>query len=102
MDNIKYTADEIESDVNYWEGISDLADGDKTTIRLRAESVNIEKVGGKAPCEGGGEDVSVVIKIGDQYFEKLGYYASHYGCEWDGSLTEVKPVEKTITVYERV
>jgi hypothetical protein len=102
-----YTAAEIEAAITDgveadWYELSDLGDGDKTTITLRGAAVEIEKVGGKAPCEGGAEDVSVVIKVGSQLFEKTGYYASHYGCDWDGDVTEVRPVEKIITVYERV
>lgn len=47
-----------------------------------------------------GSNASVTIKIGDQYFRKEGYYASHYGYDWDGPLREVVPVEKIVTVYE--
>lgn len=34
-----------------------------------------------------------------EYWQKDGYYASHYGTDWDGEFYQVKPVEKTITVY---
>ena len=47
-----------------------------------------------------GSNASVTIKIGDQYFRKEGFYASHYGYDWDGPLLEVVPVEKIVTVYE--
>lgn len=47
-----------------------------------------------------GSDRWVVFKLGDQLFKKSGYYASHYGTDWDGELREVKPVQKTITVFE--
>lgn len=55
--------------------------------------------------EGEGSNAYVVVKVTHpgghvQHFRKNGYYASHYGYDWDGELYEVKPVEKTITVYE--
>lgn len=53
----------------------------------------VETTGG----EGKGDEASIVIKIGDQYFRKEGYYASHYGYDWDGDLEEVRP-----KVVERV
>jgi hypothetical protein len=48
-----------------------------------------------------GSDRWVVFKVGDQLFKKSGFYASHYGTDWDGPLVEVKPVEKTVTVFEK-
>jgi hypothetical protein len=45
----------------------------------------------------------VVFSISDcnntRFFRKDGFYASHYGTDWDGEFREVKPVQKTITVY---
>ncbi len=97
----KYTSNEIESAID-WDDLDYADDGYKTTVTLRCEPVEIEKVDGKPPAEGGGENIFAVIKVGDQFFKKTGYYASHYGSEWDGDLTEVRPVEKTVTVYERI
>jgi hypothetical protein len=42
----------------------------------------------------------VVIRVGTQLFRKNGYYASHYGTDWDGSVDEVVSSEKVITVYK--
>ena len=54
--------------------------------------------------DGGGMDegsnLFVVLAIGDRFFRKSGYYASHDGSYWDGSFKQVRPREKTITVYE--
>lgn len=39
----------------------------------------------------------------DVYLKVRGYYQSHYGIDFDDGwdcVTEVRPVEKTITVYE--
>ena len=58
-----------------------------------------EFIDGKMPREGGGEDVWIIVGVGTQLFRKYGYYASHYGTDWDGSFEEVTPVEKVITVY---
>lgn len=38
----------------------------------------------------------LIFKVGDQYFRKNGYYASHDGEYWDGSFEEVNPVERTV------
>jgi len=35
-----------------------------------------------------------------QYFKKEGYYASYDGSNWDGSLFEVEPFEKTVTDWK--
>lgn len=56
--------------------------------------------------EGGGEDAYQVVKLvaddgSERYFRKEGYYASHYGCDWDGDLYEVVPYEKVVTFYDR-
>lgn len=42
----------------------------------------------------------IVFNVGEQTFKQTGYYMSHYGNDWDGPLTEVVAVEKTITVWE--
>lgn len=47
-----------------------------------------------------GSHASVTFQVGEQYFRKEGYYASHYGYDWDGDFKEVRPVEKTVIVYE--
>lgn len=69
----------------------------------------VHTVGGH---EGGGEKVVVVVEVSphvggiqkfsmeSQFFKKLGFYGSYYGCEFDGKFSEVKPQKKTITVYE--
>lgn len=36
------------------------------------------------------------------FFKLPGYYTSYEGGEYDGDLYEVKPVQKTITVWENV
>lgn len=35
-----------------------------------------------------------------RFFKKSGWYASHDGGYYDGDFTEVKPFERTVTVYE--
>lgn len=100
----KFTASEVESaleeaydDYIEWDEFTETpepltVDGRETTVSLVEEDL-----GG----EGHGESVYVVLKVGDQLFRKSGYYASHYGTDWDGSFEEVEPQEKTITVYKR-
>lgn len=54
----------------------------------------------------GGEDegshAEVVFEVGGRLFRKSGYYASHYGYDWDGEFDEVEAYEKTVTDYRPV
>lgn len=65
----------------------------------------VDKYGG----EDQGSDYWFVVSITDgtdtQYFKYSGHYNSWEGTEWydfDDFLKEVKPEEKTITVYEAI
>lgn len=49
-----------------------------------------------------GSQASVTFSIGSQFFRKDGYYASHYGHDWDGAFYEVRPRSVTVTQYERI
>lgn len=104
----KYTTEEIENAVaereegDGWFDLDWAENGHKVKVTLQGEETEVEKVDGKPSAEGGGEHVYIILKAGDQFFEKTGYYASHYGTDWDGDVTEVRPVEKTMTVYEAV
>lgn len=60
------------------------------------EAAMVDQTGGMDE----GSNASSTWKIGDQYFRKSGYYASHYGYDWDGELEEVHPVQKVVTVFE--
>lgn len=69
----------------------------------------VQKGGG----EGDGESVRLVIEftahvdgvqkfsMESRFFEKLGYYGSYYGTDWDGTFNEVFPFQKVVTVYEK-
>lgn len=52
--------------------------------------------------EGKGDDIGAVLKFEDidLYFRIDGYYASHYGADFDDKPYIVRPKEKIITVYE--
>lgn len=101
-----YTAEEIsaaieDGEVGAWDDLVDCPDpGFVTTITLRGEETEVEYVGGKQSREGGGDDIDAVIRVGDQYFKKTGWYASHDGAYWDGPLTEVRRVERMTVFYE--
>ncbi len=60
-------------------------------------------------CEGGGEGSGEycygVIRLDDKYFKAEWSYYSYNGCEYDGieaTIHEVKPVQKYVTVFEKV
>ncbi|OKI54557.1 hypothetical protein [Micromonospora sp. CB01531] len=55
--------------------------------------------------EGQGEQYWVVVKVKahdgtERYFRRDGWYQSYSGGELDGPTVEVKPTQKTVTVYE--
>lgn len=64
-------------------------------------AVLVESRGG----EGQGDEYWFVFKIidssgGERLFKRLGWYASYDGGHYEGPTVEVRPVEKTITVWE--
>jgi hypothetical protein len=48
------------------------------------------------------EDLILIFKVGDQFFKMTGFYSSYDADEWEDTITEVTPREKTITVYEEI
>ena len=65
----------------------------------------VEKAEFDTGGEGHAEDVYMVFKTTDtdgtvQYWRKDGWYASHYGTDWDGPWREVNAVERVVTFYE--
>lgn len=99
-----YTTTEVSNAISSysWTDLSEQVDGYVTAIILRGEPLVVTKLAGKdGDYEDEGEqDVFVVVKVGNQFFKKSGYYYSHSGSEWSGTLKEVKAVTKTVTVYE--
>jgi hypothetical protein len=94
-----YTAEEVDTAFENGDGWGEAKWSSKGEVTLRDETVAYENVANYGG-EGQGDDIWVVVKIGDQLFRKDGYYASHYGSDWDGYCREVKAKEETVTVYE--
>ncbi len=46
------------------------------------------------------ESIWIVVEYNGKFFKKLGTVDSYGYREWDGYIREVRPTEKTITVYE--
>lgn len=59
----------------------------------------VEMIGGRS---GSGEYMAVVLQLGSRTFRKEGHYASWDADRWDGPFREVKPVQKTVTVWEEM
>lgn len=77
--------------------------GKYTPLVIEIEGVQIEvKVVESTGGEDQGSYASTIIQVGSQFFKKEGYYASHYGYDWDGAFFEVAPKRVTVTRYERV
>ena len=75
-------------------------DYDFDSVELRGERVPFEVVeandGGDREWE---YEVFVVVKIGDQYFMRDGFYRSHEGITLDGGTREVVEGTKTVKVW---
>lgn len=53
--------------------------------------------------EGEGDSIGFILKFGDKYVEVDAFYSSWDGPDYDEAyITEVRPVEKIITVFEAV
>lgn len=68
--------------------------------QIFGDTIVVESEGG---YEEGGSYVSRVVHFvkHDVYIRREGYYASYDGTDWeDYDYEEVKPAQKTITVYE--
>lgn len=88
---------QYEDDVNW----SDLHYGFRKVVVDDYTVEVVESFGG----EGQGDHVHTVVKITDptggvEYWKKDGYYASHYGTDWDGDFRQVNAVERTVVFYE--
>lgn len=51
--------------------------------------------------DGDGSETYVVIRIGDQLFQKFGRYSSWDSNYWDGTLIEVESYVEPVTFYRR-
>lgn len=83
-----------------WRGEPVEQEDKRLKIDIDGTTEYVEYVDGKLPAEGGGEEVWVVVKVGDQLFRKDGYYASHYGTDWDGNFYTVTAQVREVTFYE--
>ncbi len=109
MNIFKMTAEEI---IEYFttkewevENLAYLEDYDLAREQLINDLGKIECCIYSTGGENAGSNWSVVHYFVDHniYLRIDGYYQSHYGCtfdDWDTAVYEVRPQEKTITVYE--
>jgi len=62
----------------------------------------VRKIDCSTGYKDGQEERIMILQIGDKFFKKFGSYDSWDSADWEGRLIQVKPVEKTVTVYEAV
>lgn len=78
----------------------EIIEGSKEPVVIESIDEPAFYVDGQPGSEGGGESVWVIFRVGDQLFQKSGYYSSYDGVDWDGyEIEEVEPYEKTVTFY---
>lgn len=100
-DDSPFTLAEVEQAVNETgDGWGEMGWGDNDlTIRGKTYTAKaVEYKGG----EGQGEYTAVIFEVDGRLFRKEGYYASHYGTDWDGDFSEVEVYEKTVKDYRTV
>jgi len=80
--------------------VSEFAYGDFDTTPFGNVQLNLDRTGGEG--EGSNWSSTHYFKDHDVYLKTSGYYLSYNGTEFDGweDCVEVRPIEKTITVYE--
>lgn len=100
FDPIVYTDDDGEEWEITWNEIGWEDYGDDAHLTIDGEKVPFEVIEADSGGEGHGEHCEIIVKVGEQYFRKIGAYFSHYGTDWDGPFEEVEAVEKMVTVWE--
>ena len=91
-----FDGDELPDHEDGWKG----ADEKFNKIANKYNFRSVEADGG---YEGGGEYCYGVIEVDGTFFKAEWSYYSYQGCEYDyieDTIKEVKPVTKTITIYE--
>jgi hypothetical protein len=99
---MSYTAQEVENAIDEFdreEFIESLLWGEKKVVLPDVGTATlISEEGG----EGQGDSYVVIFNISGEFYSFIGYYSSYDGTDWgDASVVKVKPVEKTVIVYER-
>lgn len=69
---------------------------------IQTEFGSVKRFSTETDYDDGREERVIIFGVDGRYFRKTGYYDSWGDIEWDGELIEVKPVEKTFIVYERL
>lgn len=70
-------------------------------VLVDGEWIEVEQVAAGGGMDQG-SDAFVVFRFGTQLFKKDGYYASHYGYDWDGDFYEVEAYDKVVVDYRKV
>lgn len=87
----------LHGSYSFYEG---LWDGDAS--QRETPYGKVRKIDSSTDYEDGLEQRVMILQIGDSFYKKVGYYNSWDRSNWDGNLTEVRPREKMVTVYEAV
>jgi HNH endonuclease len=101
--NMTFTADDVADamEEHGWYDLADRENGYAFAVLLAGRSYVAHKID-NSRLGVGATNIWLVIEIEDRYFKKTGYHQSHDGTYWDGSVTEVRPTQKTITVYNKI
>lgn len=101
---MKLSARDVDSTLSrernfYWGSLEYRSDAIKS-LRIFGEEYEFEVIESRFGSEGDWHcQTYIVFRLGDQFFRKTGYYASHDGEYWDGPLTEVEGEPTNIIVW---
>lgn len=85
---------------DFWYNLGD--SGQSGTMTINGETYHwtgVESIGGH---EGAGEYAAVIFDVDGRTFRQEGFYASHYGCDYDGTFEEVEKFQKTVDDYRPI
>lgn len=78
----------------FWEY---LWDGESESLETKYGTLT--RVSIETDYDEGRQEQTMIVRVGDRFFKKIGYYDSWDSTDWDGKFVEVKPVEKTFIDY---
>lgn len=91
-------------DYEYWDFMYEASPGMQVDLLGYGVVEVVDAIIGKDNAVYRGEDTYdnyIILKVGDRFFKKTGYYSSWDGGGMDGPWFEVEKIEKTIYVWEK-
>lgn len=106
---MNFTVTQLEEKLSDWEDEAKLEQNlflsmwyEEVEVLPYIEGIGQIEFAERSGGEGDGAEISIVIKIGNRYFQRDGYYSSWGEDSMDGDIYEVKPKQVQRTEYDRI